>query len=146
MPPEKIELLLQNFRTNCICGSDMIRLGDSERQDIKGFVSLIQRKAITDYYFLNEKNKKNTAFFLLRNVLQTVRRIPQKNLRSSGDRALNIISGILMTPNTLILKNFLYIFDRLFKGVCVILKKLSWIVIQQPILKKNSSFAHFKSN
>lgn len=34
------------------------------QQDKQKFVSLILRKAITEYYFLNDKNKKNTASFL----------------------------------------------------------------------------------
>ena len=35
------------------------------RQDNrKGFSSLIQRKAITDFYFLNDKNKNHTTSFL----------------------------------------------------------------------------------
>jgi hypothetical protein len=34
------------------------------QDDSRGFTSLIQRKAITEFYFLNDKNKKNTASFL----------------------------------------------------------------------------------
>jgi hypothetical protein len=103
---------------------------------------MIQRKAITDYYFLNEKNKNNTASFLATQCIATGSKDSPENLE---ERWRSRIKYYLRNLDDM--KNFLIIFDRVFKVVSYLEKV---ILDCNPTAyakeKKNSLFAHFKSN
>jgi hypothetical protein len=40
MSVENIDFVVGNFRSNCISGSDMLRLGDSEWKDLIPFIGI----------------------------------------------------------------------------------------------------------